>query len=420
MTHALVSWTDNEYVDRITAAVPWLTRLVWVSPRGPGVERVKARLDDGAVGLKLHPAYDAYPADTPALDPYLRVAADAQVPVTIHSSPGPADPDLIRRLAERFPDVRFVLYHTFLGPVEGRRRASRHALELPNLYLETSWCSSTEVERLIDEVGPDRVLFGSDAATDGPMHYVRQPPNIELTENYNLALLRLARRLAPDITRRLLEENARALFGIARPTPGPGPSSVRPPHPKELRALLTSALAQLRRLIGSVRHEQLALSTPCVHWDLRTLLGHVLAAARNCALIADDAVRPARPTPVAVERDDWAGAFDAAAARAASAWARPQVLTGTTAGPWGRMPAPVALSGFVLELAAHAWDVATSIGHRQSLDPGLATAALQIASRLVPPELRDDGRAFAPPVAAPAGADAGTRLAAYLGRRVAS
>jgi predicted TIM-barrel fold metal-dependent hydrolase len=226
MTHALVSWMDNDFVDLAAAAVPWLTPLVWVKPGGLSIESVRQRLEDGAVGLKLHPAFDTYPADTPALDPYLRVAEDAGVPVTVHSGPGPADPDLIRRLAERFPAVRFVLYHTFLGLPEGRRRASRHARELPNLYLETSWCRSAEVERLISEVGPDRVLFGSDAATDGPQHFVRRPPNIELTENYNTGLLRLARRLRPDVTRKLLEDNARELFGLdpatfpRRPTGG--------------------------------------------------------------------------------------------------------------------------------------------------------------------------------------------------------
>lgn len=214
ITHALLSWRDNDFVDRVAADRPWLTRLVWVSPDGPTVEDVRGRLSDGAVGLKLHPAYDDYPADAPWLDPYLQVAADVQGSVTVHSGPGPADPDLIRRLAERFPSVRFVLYHTFLGPLEGRRRASRHAQDLPNLYLETSWCASTEVERLIDEVGPDRVLFGSDAAVDGPQHFVRHPPNLEMTENYNGSLLRLARRLAPEVTRKLLQDNTRALFRL--------------------------------------------------------------------------------------------------------------------------------------------------------------------------------------------------------------
>ncbi|MFI7542330.1 hypothetical protein [Actinoplanes sp. NPDC049599] len=76
----------------------------------------------------------------------------------------------------------------------------------------------------------------------------------------------------------------------------------------------------------------------------------------------------------------------------------------------------MALSGLVLELAAHAGDLATALGDRTPIDEELATAALTIAGRLVPPDLRA-GHAFGPPVALPAGADAGTRLAAYLGRR---
>jgi predicted TIM-barrel fold metal-dependent hydrolase len=214
MTHALVSWTDNDLVEIVAEATPWLTPLVWVRPGGPDPEDVGRRLAAGAAGLKLHPAYDGYPADTPGLDPYLQVAAGHRVPVTVHSAPGPADPDLIARLASRFPSVRFVFYHTYLGPPEGRRRAAKHARDLPNVFLETSWCRSAETERLIDEIGPDRVIFGSDAATDGPDHFVRRPPNIEMTENYNTGLLRLAQRLAPDVFRKLVSANARSLFRL--------------------------------------------------------------------------------------------------------------------------------------------------------------------------------------------------------------
>jgi uncharacterized protein (TIGR03086 family) len=427
-THAVVSWADNRFVERIAADVPWLSRLVWVSPERTSVESLRAWLDDGAVGLKLHPAYDNYPADTPALDPYLTVAADVGVPVTVHSGPGPADPDLIRRLAERFPSVRFVLYHTYLGPFEGRRRASRHAQELPNLYLETSWCGSGEVERLLDEIGPDRVLFGSDAATDGPAHFVREPPNIELSETYNRVLLRLAQRLPPDVLRKLLEANARALFAlppvtappVTIPPAGPGKPS-RPqtgPTPAELRSSLASALAQLRRLIGRVRREQLALPTPCAHWDVRALLGHVLAVVQRSALVGEGAPTVGGAQMVPIEPGHWRHAFETSAGQAHSAWARPQALTGTTSGPWGMVPAPVALSGFVLELVAHAWDLAVGIGEPARLDPDLAAAAMRIATRLAPAELRDDGGAFGPPRTAPAGADPATQLAAYLGRRV--
>ncbi|AGL17074.1 amidohydrolase family protein [Actinoplanes sp. N902-109] len=508
MTHAVVSWMDNELID-LVAAERWLTPLVWVRPGGPSPGEVRRRLASGAAGLKLHPAYDNYPADTHLLDPYLTIAAEAGTPVTIHSSPGPADPDLIRRLAERFPAVRFVLYHTYLGPPEGRHRAARHAQRLPNLYLETSWCRSAAAERLIDKVGPDRVLFGSDAATDGPEHYTRHPPNIEMVESYNSGLLRLAHRLPTDMFRRFVEDNARELFGIPRPAP--------PLAAEDLRALLAAALTQLRRVLSAVRTRDLDRPTPCASWDVRTLLGHVLAVVQRAQFTVEGRPVMSIPDIMAIEPSTWREVLRAAVDKAIRACtARPaasyraaphrdeatpgstrrttpiaggrtaaappdatgagdrlappgepetphtanQMMTagdpgaagppigstpgataadagrdttgsagdwgvhgrgvghgaGSVAAPWGRMPAAVALSGFVVEVAVHTWDLAAGVAARVRLDGDVAAAAMGIAVRLVPPETRD-GHAFDGPVAAAPGADASALLAAYLGRR---
>jgi uncharacterized protein (TIGR03086 family) len=427
MRHGLVSWQDNAFVDEVTGGIPWLTRLVWVGPGGPAPDDVRRRLADGAVGLKLHPTYDEYPANTPDLDPFLQVAAEAGVPVTVHTAPGPSDPDLVRQLAERFPQVPFVLYHTFLGPPEGRRRAARHAQELPNLYLETSWCRSDEVRRLIDEVGPERVLFGSDAATDGPVHFVRSPPNIEMTESYNQSLLTLARRLPAGTFRALLEDNTRQLFRLAtpgRPTatpvPAAAPQSARLPTAvsepvEDVAALFDDALAQAERVVTQVRADQLALRTPCPAWDVRALIGHLLATVRRAERVAEGRPASAVPAVAAVDpRARWAATFAGAASTARHAWraAAPADVPVS----WGVLPGPAGMSGFVLELVAHTHDLAVSTGNLSALDQRLASAALRTAERLVPAALRGNGGAFADPVAAPSGAGAYDLLAAFLGR----
>jgi uncharacterized protein (TIGR03086 family) len=412
MTHALVSWQDNRFVDQVTEGVPWLTKLVWVRPGGPGVDDVRRRLADGAVGLKLHPSYDEYPADAPGLDPFLEVASEAGVPAAVHTAPGPSDPDLIRRLAERFPQVPFVLYHTFLGHPEGRRRAARHARQLPNLYLETSWCRSAEVRRLIDEVGADRVLFGSDAAVDGPAHFVRSPPNIEMVENYNEGLLKLARSLPRDTTRALLEDNTRRLFRLApalRPEPARESAA-------DVRGLFADALEMAEQVIVGVGPGDLERSTPCAEWVVRDLLGHLVATARQADRVGRGA-RTSVPGVVRLERRDrWAATFAAAARKARAAWADEGTAPVDVRVPWGLVPAPVALSGFVLELVAHAHDLAVVVGRRELLDERLGEAALRIAERLVPAAVRVEGSAFGAPVPAPATADAYVRLSAFLGR----
>jgi hypothetical protein len=214
MVGGISSWIDNRALDRVDCAAARLFPLVWVRPGDTELDEVRARLHAGAVGLKLHPTVDGYPADDRALDPYIAIAEDTGCPVACHSAPGEADPDHIRRLAQRFPQVPIIMYHTYLGPYEGRRRAARHVREQPNLYLETSWCCSDVVTGLVADVGPDRVLFGSDASIDGAAHYCRHPPNVEGRETYNGGLLKLARGLGPNAAQAVMGDNVRRLFRL--------------------------------------------------------------------------------------------------------------------------------------------------------------------------------------------------------------
>ena len=214
ISHGIVSWVENRALDRIDWSTTGLFPLVWVRPGETTLQEVRTRLAAGFVGLKLHPTVDDYRPDDPDLDPYLEIAADVGCPVACHSAPGEADPDHIRRLAERFPTVPVILYHTYLGPQEGRRRAAQHVHEQPNLYLETTWCRWREVLRLVEEAGAERVLFGSDASVDGPHHYCRHPPNVEGRETYNEGLVPLIRALNPQAARLVLGDNARRLFGL--------------------------------------------------------------------------------------------------------------------------------------------------------------------------------------------------------------
>jgi hypothetical protein len=212
--YGVVSWLENRALDRLKGLATNLFPLVWVRPGDTPVNDVRSRLADDFIGIKLHPTVDDYRPDAQDLDPYLEVAAEIGCPVACHSAPGEADPDHIRRLAERFPTVPVILYHTYLGPREGRRRAARHVREQANLYLETSWCCWREVLQLVEETSPDRVLFGSDASVDGPHHYCRHPPNVEGQETYNEGLVPLVRELGAKSARKVLGDNARRLFGL--------------------------------------------------------------------------------------------------------------------------------------------------------------------------------------------------------------
>jgi predicted TIM-barrel fold metal-dependent hydrolase len=208
----IVSWRNNHYISQVLRRSPDLRGLVWVRPHHPFVHEVRRLLRHGRVGLKMHPSFDHYDADDGRMEPYLRVAAEHRVPVAIHSGPGGSDPDRIRRLAERHPDVTIVLYHTYLGPYEGRHRAVAHARDVPNLVLETSWCRADQIRWMLGELGPHRVIFGSDAAVDGPHHFTDRI--VENAESYNDALLTLSRELEPDVVRALVRDNTCAIFNL--------------------------------------------------------------------------------------------------------------------------------------------------------------------------------------------------------------
>jgi predicted TIM-barrel fold metal-dependent hydrolase len=213
----IVSWRSNHYVTHVLHRAPALRGLVWVRPHHPFLPEVRRLLRHGRVGLKMHPAVDGYDADDGRMDPYVRVAADHRVPVAIHSGPGGSDPDRIRRLAERHPEVTFVLYHTYLGPYEGRQRAVAHALDVANLVLETSWCRVDQIRWMLDQVGPARVIFGSDAAVDGSRHFTDRI--VENVESYNEGLLRLIRELDPGDVRAVLRDNTCRIFGLPAEPP---------------------------------------------------------------------------------------------------------------------------------------------------------------------------------------------------------
>jgi Amidohydrolase/Starch/carbohydrate-binding module (family 53) len=212
--YGIVSWFENRARDRLKGLTNNLFPLVWVRPGETSVEEVRSRLTDGFIGIKLHPTVDEYHADDHDLDRYIEIAAEIGCPVACHSAPGEADPDHIRRLAERFPMVSVILYHTYLGPSEGRRRAAVHVREQPNLYLESSWCEWREVLQLVEETNVERMLFGSDASVDGPHHYCRHPPNVQGKETYNEGLVPLVRALGPEAARKVLGDNARRLFRL--------------------------------------------------------------------------------------------------------------------------------------------------------------------------------------------------------------
>lgn len=166
-----------------------------------------AQRDAGARGIKLHPAVQMIAADHPRAMELYAACAELRLPVFFHCGPvgietarGRALSQLGRYRApiERYPDCTFVLGHSgALQMEQALELACRH----DNVYLELACQSLSNVRELIRRGPTDRILFG----TDWPFYH--QAPG--------LAKVLLATEGEPAIRRRILRQNAAALFGIA-------------------------------------------------------------------------------------------------------------------------------------------------------------------------------------------------------------
>jgi uncharacterized protein (TIGR03086 family) len=187
----------------------------------------------------------------------------------------------------------------------------------------------------------------------------------------------------------------------------PGPGADGP-------ALIERAVAYTRTSLQLVASTALTAPTPCHGWDLHTLLRHMndsLAAFTEAAdigyvdlvpVVADD------PGRLLVDR------LRGRACALVGAW--------THRPPGGPVPvgdrvlrSDLLAAAGALEITVHGWDVASACGGRHPVPDPLARELLDVVPLLV----TDDDRParFARPVDVPAGAAAGTRLLAALGRR---
>ncbi len=179
------------------------------------------------------------------------------------------------------------------------------------------------------------------------------------------------------------------------------------PTPTEAIALAGQSAHALCASVHDLEAVELDRRTPCPDWDLRTLLVHVADAADALAarVEAGEPVMP--PPPGAASADPSAYVGD-----------RVQRLLGVlrAADLDHREWATAAAYGAAIELAAHAWDIATARSRPSPIPDDHARAVLALAERLVVDE--DRAPIFGPRVMVGAEADASAALAAFLGRQV--
>jgi uncharacterized protein (TIGR03086 family) len=146
-----------------------------------------------------------------------------------------------------------------------------------------------------------------------------------------------------------------------------------------LSAEMASAAAETARVVNAVPEGKLDAPTPCLDWDLRTLLNHTILWTSYSA------ERRAHGESVAQELMDkdftadpgFRGDYARQVSKAVEAWSDPQAWEGDRSVMGAATPATEVGAMLIMEMALHGWDVARATGQEYRADDALAQALLE-------------------------------------------
>jgi predicted TIM-barrel fold metal-dependent hydrolase len=149
----------------------------WINPGvADDFEFLRTRRDH-IHGIKLHPSVDRIKVTDPRVEPLLAYAAEEGLPVMVHCGRWQemSSYALVLEVAGRYPGVRFILSHMG-GDTPELEMATIDAVadgRLGNVYLGTEGVREYwAVQRAVEVLGADRVIFGSDYPLGHPKMYL--------------------------------------------------------------------------------------------------------------------------------------------------------------------------------------------------------------------------------------------------------
>jgi predicted TIM-barrel fold metal-dependent hydrolase len=183
--------------------------MLWVNPHDPTwADDVAVAVSHGFMGVKIHPLLDHYEVSRAALDGVFDCARAHGWPILTHTDVDGTSMAAARYepLIRAYPDVPLILAHLRWGAIPLAKRYD-------NVFLDTTYMDAMTIEIGVDALGPDKILFGSDAAEG---FEVGRPPGRERSRRSYAGLIgELRSRSIPESALdRMLSANACDLFHI--------------------------------------------------------------------------------------------------------------------------------------------------------------------------------------------------------------
>ncbi|HEX2784641.1 MAG TPA: TIGR03086 family metal-binding protein [Ilumatobacteraceae bacterium] len=152
------------------------------------------------------------------------------------------------------------------------------------------------------------------------------------------------------------------------------------------RPLFAAAIEIATPVIAGVRPDQLDLQSPCVEFDVKGVLAHLVFVLHRVAKISrgEEAFSPGSMADDVVEHLDWAADWQAGAAEVHVAIADDSLLQRTVVLPWATLTGAEMLAIYTSEVTTHTWDVAKATGQLPEWDDAVCQLALQAMHRSLP------------------------------------
>ena len=138
---------------------------------------------DVFVGIKVLASYHRVPWDDAAYEPAWRFANERRLLALGHTWGGSAfdGAAMVRKIAERYPDLKLLLGHSLYGAWDDAVAAVR---DFPNVYLELTAVLNVRgaVEKFAEAGLADRMLFGTDLPWFDPHHGIGGLLSADITD----------------------------------------------------------------------------------------------------------------------------------------------------------------------------------------------------------------------------------------------
>jgi uncharacterized protein (TIGR03086 family) len=152
------------------------------------------------------------------------------------------------------------------------------------------------------------------------------------------------------------------------------------------RPLFATAIDIATPVIAGVRPDQFDLPSPCVEFDVKGVLAHLVFVLHRVAKLGrgEEAFSPGSMADDVVEHLDWVADWRAGAADVHTATADDALLGRTIVLPWAALTGAEMLATYTSEVTTHTWDLAKATGQHPDWDDAVCRLALDAMHRSLP------------------------------------